>query len=45
MLIAGGALFVTALTLIAALYVSLRTLIAGEAVAGIVIALFALVFV
>jgi hypothetical protein len=39
------ALFVTALTLIAALYVSLRTLIAGEAVAGIVIALFVLVFV
>ena len=39
------ALFVAAVTLVAALYVSLRTLIAGEAVAGIVIALFTLVFV
>jgi hypothetical protein len=39
------ALFVAAVTLVAALYVSLLTLIAGEAVAGIVIALFALVFV
>ena len=39
------AFFVAALTLVAALYISLRTLIAGEAVAGVVIALFTLVFV
>jgi hypothetical protein len=38
------ALFVAALTLVAALYIALRTLIAGEVAAGIVIALFALAF-
>jgi hypothetical protein len=38
------ALFVAALTLAAALYVALLTLIAGEVTAGAVIALFALVF-
>lgn len=38
------ALFVAALTLAAALYVALHTLIAGEIVAGAIIALFALVF-